>query len=98
MKEFDALWENAIEEAETEWQKENVRRSQLCWRYWKANVKKGEFSSLNELKRIDENEKLYNDMVHFGISTLMISNARHTGKLTDDPDFVAVPSEWVISK
>ncbi len=98
LKEFDALWENAIEEAETEWQKENVRRSQLCWRYWKANVKKGEFSSLNELKRIDENEKLYNDMVHFGISTLMISNARHTGKLTDDPDFVAVPSEWVISK
>ena len=98
LKEFDELWEKAIAEAETDWQKENVKRSQLCWRYWKANLKKGEFSSLNECKRREENEKLYNDMVHFGITTLMIGNARHTGKLTDNPDFVAVPSEWVVSK
>ena len=37
-------------------------------------------------------------MVHFGISTLMISNNRHTGKLTDTPDFYSVPAEWVKSK
>ena len=98
LKEFDELWENAIAAAQTDWQKENVKRSQLCWRYWKANVKRGEFSALNEFKRIEENEKLYNDMVHFGISTLMISNNRHTGKLTDTPDFYSVPAEWVKSK
>ena len=98
IKEFDALWEAAIEQAETDWQKENVKRSQICWRYWKANLKKGEFSSLNECKRREENEKLYNDMVHFGITTLMISNVRHTGRLTEPPDFVAVPSEWVQSR
>ena len=98
LKEFDEMWEKAIAEAENEWQKENVRRSQLCWRYWKANVKRGEFSALNESKRIAENEKLYNDMVHFNISSLMIANARHTGKLADTPDFKAVPAEWVKRK
>ena len=98
LKEFDEMWEKAIAEAETEWQKENVRRSQLCWRFWKASVKRDEFSALNESKRIAENEKLYNDMVHFNISTLMIANARHTGRLTDTPDFKAVPAEWVKSK
>lgn len=98
LKEFDGYWENAIAEAETEWQKENVKRSQLCWRYWKANVKRGEFCPLNEIRRIEENKKLYNDMVHFEISTLMIGNPRHTGKLTENPDFYAVPAEWVKAK
>lgn len=95
LQEYDALWENAIAEAQTEWQRENVKRSQICWRYWKANMKKGEFSALNECKRRAENEKLYNDMVYFGISTLMIGNPRHTGRLTDTPDFQSVPAEWV---
>ncbi len=98
LKEYDTLWENAIACAETDWQKENVKRSQLCWRYWKANMRRGEFSSLNEFRRVEENEKLYNDMVHFEISTLMISNNRHTGKLTDTPDFYSVPAEWVKAK
>ena len=98
LKEYDALWENAIAAAETDWQQENVKRSQLCWRYWKANTKRGEFSSRDNAKRIEENEKFYNDLLHFEISTLMISNNRHTGKLTDTPDFKAVPAEWVKSK
>lgn len=98
LKEYDKLWEDAVSEAQTEWQKENVKRSQICWRYWKANFKRGEFSALNESKRITENEKLYNDLLHFNISSLMIANARHTGRLTDTPDFKAVPAEWVKSK
>ncbi|MBQ2813148.1 MAG: DUF4838 domain-containing protein, partial [Clostridia bacterium] len=98
LKEYDELWENAIARAQTEWQKENVKRSQICWRYWKANFKRGEFSALNESKRIAENEKLYNDLLHFNISSLMIANARHTGRLTESPDFKAVPAEWVKSK
>ena len=98
LREYDELWENAIARAETEWQKENVKRSQICWRYWKANMKRGEFSALNEFKRIEENEKLYNDMVHFNITTLMISNPRHTGKLDKNPDFYSVPAEWVERK
>ncbi len=98
LKEYDELWENAISEAETEWQKENVKRSQICWRYWKANFKRGEFSALNESKRLTENEKFYNDLLYFNISSLMIANARHTGRLTDTPDFKAVPAEWVKSK
>ncbi len=98
LKEYDELWENAIAQAQTEWQKENVRRSQICWRYWKANFKRGEFSALNESKRIAENEKFYNDLLHFNISSLMIANARHTGRLTDTPDFKTVPAEWVKAK
>lgn len=98
LKEYDELWENAIAQAQTEWQKENVRRSQICWRYWKANFKRGEFSALNESKRISENEKFYNDLLHFNISSLMIANARHTGRLTDTPDFKTVPAEWVKAK
>ena len=61
-------------------------------------MKRGEFCALNEFKRIEENKKLYNDMVYFEISTLMIANPRHTGKLTDTPDFYAVPAEWVKAK
>ena len=98
LREYDELWENAIAQAGTEWQKENVKRSQICWRYWKANMKRGEFCALNEFKRIEENKKLYNDMVHFNITTLMIGNPRHTGKLAETPDFYSVPAEWVERK
>lgn len=32
----DALWENVKAEAETEAQKNNIIRSEICWRLWKA--------------------------------------------------------------
>ena len=47
---------------------------------------------------VGENEKLYNDMVHFEITSLMIGNPRHTGKLDENPDFFSVPAEWVKRK
>ena len=43
-------------------------------------------------------KKYEKDMTKGKISSLMIANARHTGRLTDTPDFKAVPAEWVKMK
>ena len=54
----DALWENAKALAETEAQKNNVARSEISWRLWKA---------YNGYDRQD-NEKLIADIKNFGIT------------------------------
>jgi hypothetical protein len=38
------LWEKAKEAAETDEQLQQLRRSELSWRYWKSANKRGEFS------------------------------------------------------
>ncbi len=54
----DVLWENAKAEAETEAQKNNVIRSEICWRLWKA---------YNGYDRQD-NETLISDIKMLGIT------------------------------
>lgn len=54
----DILWENAKNEAETEEQLNNIKRSEICWRYWKG------FNAFNK----EENEKLISDMKALGIT------------------------------
>ncbi len=90
IEQIDALWQRAVEAAQTDWQRENVERSMLCWRYWKACNKYGEFSDENEEKRIEENKKLYDDFLRFGI--IYIAESR--GVLASDPDFTKTPDMW----
>ena len=86
----DDLWQNAVEKAGTPTQQNNVERSLLCWRYWKACNCAGEFSRLNE-NRAAENQKLYEDFRAFGIRRLFEGG---NGMLSDSPDFTQIPREW----
>ncbi len=54
----DLLWENAKNAAETEEQLNNIKRSEICWRYWKG------FNVFNK----EENKKLISDMKALGIT------------------------------
>ncbi len=88
--EIDAMWKTAKDGAETEEQIENVLRSEICWRYWKACSFRGEFSDVNN--RAAENEKFYNDLVKFGITRL---NEGEGGYIkTEKVDFNIAPNRW----
>lgn len=67
--EINALWAAAKNAAENETQTEHIGRSELSWRFWKACVRKDEFSILNP-KRFDENQKLFEDLQAYGVQGL----------------------------
>ncbi len=57
------LWEKAKAAAETDGQLQQIRRSELSWRYWKAANKRGEFSRKQfPYIWMSEGEKLHNDL------------------------------------
>lgn len=89
---IDQYWNAAKAEAQTDAQRKNVERSELSWRYWKASVKKSEFSLWNP-GRFTEKEKLFEDFKAFGIRTL--SEGQEVGDYMDcySPKF-AIPDEW----
>lgn len=72
VKRSDALWADAAAQAELPEQKANVKRSELCWRYWKCVNRRSEFSLFgNSLyKRMNERDKLYKDMKKLGITKI----------------------------
>ena len=63
ISECDKLWENAKTLCENENQLSHINRSELCWRYWKASVNKGEFSKFFAVK---EKKELVNDIKNAG--------------------------------
>ncbi len=90
IEKVNAMWQTALDGAGTDWQMENTERSMLCWRYWKACNKYGEFSDKNEEARIEENKKLYEDFVRFGITYI----AENRGVLSNEPFFEKTPDLW----
>ena len=57
------LWEKAKSAAETDGQLQQIRRSELSWRYWKSANKRGEFSRKQfPYIWMSEGEKLHNDI------------------------------------
>ncbi len=91
IKEIDSWWQAAKDGARNEWQLKNIEQSEICWRYWKACVCKGEFSRKDEERRIEENKKLYEDFQRFGIIRLSCDN---TEFIVENPDFSSVPHRW----
>ena len=89
----DALWKKAACAAETDEQLNNLKRSELSWRWWKASANKCEFSFFNP-QRAQEKEKLYQD--------ILASGAIDFGEYTKndvkaiDPDVIryATPDLW----
>lgn len=65
------LWEKAKAAATTDEQLQQLRRSELSWRYWKNANKRGEFSRWQfAYKYMNEGEKLHNDLKEMGIRFL----------------------------
>ncbi len=89
---IEAMWQTARDGAETEDQLEHVLRSEISWRYWKACNYIGEFSTTDNEKRIAENEKLYNDMVKFGITRLSEGEGGYIKE--EKVDFTVAPNRW----
>ncbi|MDR1629120.1 MAG: DUF4838 domain-containing protein [Oscillospiraceae bacterium] len=65
-KKLDALWDKAEQNANDDTQLENIRRSRLSLRHYKANMMVGEFSLLNP-SRMSENKQLFHDSVMLGM-------------------------------
>ncbi|MBR3588228.1 MAG: DUF4838 domain-containing protein [Clostridia bacterium] len=87
---IDAMWKFAKDGAETEEQLENVLRSEICWRYWKACGYRSEFRDIES--RVVENEKFYNDLVKFGITRLNEGAGGYIN--TEKVDFNLAPNKW----
>ncbi|MBQ7596874.1 MAG: DUF4838 domain-containing protein, partial [Clostridia bacterium] len=92
IKSADKMWADALEEAKEDYQTENIKRSMLSYRYYKACALKGEFSVFNPM-RFEETEKLYNDMISSGIAC--DAEMRFNGEMLDDPfaRYLA-PNKW----
>ncbi len=86
---LDKMWKQAYDEAEEDWQKDNVKRSELCWRYWKACGSYGEFKNIDT--RTQMHEQLYNDFVKFGITCI---HEGAGGVLSAEPDISLSPDNW----
>lgn len=65
------LWISAVSSEGTDFQKANVKRSEISWLAWKAEAKKGEFSRL-QLPSVwmAANEDLYNRMMAENITMM----------------------------
>lgn len=73
----DTLWENAKNGAQTEEQLMNVKRSEICWRYWKGfnAYNKDEATQLiSDMKQMDITKVSESDQV--GPDSIRFSNAK----------------------
>ncbi len=85
---LNTLWDAAEASAGDQEHLDNIRRSRLSFRHYKANLLLDEFSPLNP-QRLSENEKLYNDTLSLGITRM-----RESKTITDSPNFWDMPVSW----
>jgi hypothetical protein len=80
----DEQWRLAKEEVRDDAELfSRVERSELCWRYWKCNNRRGEFAFLRSTlySRMAAREALYNDLVRFDVARTSV--ARPKRRLTE---------------
>ena len=81
IKTADKLWYNALKLAKEDYQIENLKRSQLSYRYYKCCANKGEFG-IFKTDRKEQREQLYNDVLAAGITTDCEGGS---GRILNDP-------------
>lgn len=69
INQIDKYWQAAKDAAQTDKQLENINRSELSWRFWKATAKRGEFNLMNP-DRFNETQALHDDIVASGVKTM----------------------------
>lgn len=90
------LWEKAKTVAEDDEQLQQIRRTELSWRYWKAANKRGEFSRCQfPYVWMSEGEKLHNDLKE--MNTVLFSEGG-TNLLSDCEllYLYRVPYKWTV--
>ncbi len=91
---IEKMWKTAKDGATTPEQKENVERSELCWRYWKASLSRKEFNALNPNLE-DEYKRLSEDFQKFGITRL---EEDFDMVMAQNPDLTLPPYRWMVEK
>ena len=81
---FDACEEQTLDAGQIE----HVQRSRLQVTWYKSVFKKAEFSFFNP-KRAEENRKLHEALLRYGISHLQESNS-----MVEEPDYHKTPDSW----
>jgi hypothetical protein len=85
------LWAKAKETAQNDYYRNNVRRSEISWRYWKANNRFSEYSIAgNPFGWYGENKQLYEDFKEFGIIRI-----RERRLMAENPVLLLPPKQWV---
>ncbi|MCR5783793.1 MAG: DUF4838 domain-containing protein [Clostridia bacterium] len=90
---IDLYWKAAKHLAENEAQLAAIERSELSWRWWKANACKCEFSHFNPL-RACESEKLFNDLLDHGVSILQEFTYEDLTAIDKDVIRYCIPDKW----
>ncbi len=68
VKYCNTLWQKAKDEAETDEQLQQIRRSELSWRFWKCSNKRSEFSLFQfPYVYMNARETLHNDLKEMGV-------------------------------
>lgn len=90
---IDCYWKKAKKLAETDQQLANLERSELSWRWWKANAGKSEFSFFCR-NRAEECEKLFADLRSHGVTLFQEFTNENFDEI--DPDVIryTVPDRW----
>lgn len=88
----DAWWDAAESAAKDANELARVQRSRIQLRYYKSEMRLGEFSRLKSMWRVwDEGEKLYDDMQRFGVTYICQERAL---KDRDKLFFIQNANEW----
>ncbi len=85
---MDALWDDAQANAGNPTQLDNINRSQISYRFYKANLLLDEFGVF-KISRPAQNKALYKDLGKYGVTRL----SEH-GPYAQDPNFFLTPIEW----
>ncbi len=91
----DTLWQNAINEAETEEQKSQLIRSQLSWRYWKCANQKLEFSRWQfPYVWMTEQDILFNDLMEHDVSLFGTPTRKREISQCEMIHYWRIPIKW----
>ena len=95
IKRCDELWEKALAAADDELYLNNLKRSELCWRYWKCSAKKGEFGIMQPFfKKMTLRVELKNDMLAFGGTCLGEGTRDRNFSELDSMNLLRIPIKW----
>ncbi|MBQ6268019.1 MAG: DUF4838 domain-containing protein [Clostridia bacterium] len=97
VRRIDGLWEQAKQAAETDAQRQNIERSELSWRWWKACAGKGEFSFFSA-ERGDNKEQLYNDLLASGATVFAEFFSEDLREIAPEVIRYASPDDWHVGK
>lgn len=95
IKRCDELWQMAYEEAQTDAQVEEIRRSELSWRYWKCANHKVEFSRLRPMYEwMTAQDALYDDLVEMNIKVIGEGTRARDLSTCEILHYIRAPFKW----